>query len=167
MLNGDQLGHLRTLLFFALRSFWVAFVLFLAIIHLYSEALSHNQFCSIWLNLKRKYMSRHFRINPATPIRSHIINKHQWPCSICSHTCPCSNTASIMVDRLCGSPKFPWEFPYTATKCKFNSWNQLQISVIAVICLEILRKQATAGHETAYHSNIQLLWGLWKWRDYM
>lgn len=35
-------------------------------------------------------------------IRSHVINKHQWPHSTGSQTCPCHRTASTMFDRWCG-----------------------------------------------------------------
>lgn len=36
----------------------------------------------------------HIRIRLLTSVSSHIVNKHQWAHSICSHTWPCHNTAS-------------------------------------------------------------------------
>lgn len=41
----------------------------------------------VCLVLHTKYSSIHFRIHPAISNSSHIINKHQWPSYIGSHTC--------------------------------------------------------------------------------
>ena len=80
------------------------------IIHLYCEALSCH-FWSIWLNLSRQYSHLHFRVQPATSISSHIINKHQWPSSIGSHTCLTHKTVSTMFDRWC-SYFGSWAVPF-------------------------------------------------------
>lgn len=37
-----------------------------------------------------------------TFIRSQVINKHQWPSSTGSRTCPCHDTASTIFDKWCG-----------------------------------------------------------------
>lgn len=54
-------SHLKNPNFVALRCSWVCFYV---IIHLYYEASSYR-FCSIWLNLSRKYSSVYIRNYPA------------------------------------------------------------------------------------------------------
>ncbi len=73
-LQNISLFYLQKLLGCFCCMFWV-------IVHLYYEA-PHNQLCSIWLNLDRKYIPIHFRILPAASVFCHVIT-----CS-CHHTAP-------------------------------------------------------------------------------
>ncbi len=106
--SGDWLGHWRIFHFFAFKKVSSCFrSMFRVIIHLHCEAASY-QFCSIWLNVSREYSHKDLRIY--TSISSYIINKHQWACSIDSHTCPFYHTAPpcFTLDVCFGSSAVPF-----------------------------------------------------------
>lgn len=105
---------------FVLRISWVASELCFGFI-----AICTDQFCSIWLNLRREHSPVHFRIHPATSINTSSFNSSDLvPVAVRHANSPLPCSRDNLVSFETRVVKFPCEyFPLFIKKRKVSSFH--------------------------------------------